>query len=248
MIAAPGPLPPREKAVTDIFTKVSPSVVNVFDTGLLGRVISSLSTDMPEGNGTGVLLKDGLILTNYHVLETSLDALPPNADIRAKPIRCAKVTVNLPDGPQAYTAVLVGCDKTRDLAVLKLEAAPVAQLVPAIFGASADLRVGQQVFSIGNPFGFTTSLSAGVISALNRDIYSRTGSVISGGIRKSSSSAQKVYFSVVSHESVSVRKIDIHILHIKMQYEMISYQRKKATRNPYVHQNQHRDRRGDQPG
>jgi S1-C subfamily serine protease len=83
---------------------------------------------------------------------------------------------------QAYPAYLVGADRPRDLAVVKVNA-PVNVLQPIVLGDSAALRVGQQCLAIGNPFGFDHTLTTGVISGLNREIRSQAGSVIPGGIQ-----------------------------------------------------------------
>ena len=61
--------------------------------------------------------------------------------------------------------------------------APKEYVTPVVVGTSADARVGQAVFAIGNPFGFDHTLTTGVISGLNRTIQSQAGSLISGGIQ-----------------------------------------------------------------
>ncbi len=102
--------------------------------------------------GTGIVLtEDGLILTNSHVIED-----------------CDKVTVKLDDDTE-YDASLVGADAISDIAVLKIEA---EGLTCAQFGRSDKLRVGDEVAAIGNPIGekFRTTLTNGIISAIDRDI------------------------------------------------------------------------------
>ena len=95
----------------------------------------------------------------------------------------ALVTLQGPDDVQrSYEARLVGADRPRDIAVLKINAAP-DQLRPLQLGQSSSLRVGQQCLAIGNPFGFDHTLTTGVISGLNREIKSQAGSVIPGGIQ-----------------------------------------------------------------
>lgn len=81
-----------------------------------------------------------------------------------------------------FEAKLVGADKTKDLAVLDVDA-PVELLRPVKLGQSSKLRVGQRCLAIGNPFGFDHTLTVGVVSGLNRDIFSQTGVVIGGGIQ-----------------------------------------------------------------
>lgn len=81
-----------------------------------------------------------------------------------------------------FEGKLVGADRTKDLAVLKVEASEDL-LKPIKVGQSSSLRVGQQCLAIGNPFGFDHTLTVGVISGLNRDISSQTGVTIGGGIQ-----------------------------------------------------------------
>jgi len=81
---------------------------------------------------------------------------------------------------------LVGSDKFTDLAVLKVEA-PSELLRRLPVGTARSLKVGQRVLAIGNPFGFDHTLTAGIVSGLNRDIFSETGVVIGGGIQTDAS-------------------------------------------------------------
>lgn len=102
--------------------------------------------------GSGIVLsKDGLILTNTHLLED-----------------CDSATVTLTDD-RSFDALLVGADATSDIAVLKIEA---DDLKPASFGDSAKLRVGDRVAAIGNPIGetFHLTLTDGIVSGLDRGV------------------------------------------------------------------------------
>ncbi len=100
-----------------------------------------------QGQGTGfVVSEDGYILTNHHVVD--------QAD---------EITVRF--GGEDYTAEHVGSDPKTDLAVLKIDA---EGLVPLTFGDSDDLRVGQWVVAIGNPFGLESTITAGIVSAKGR--------------------------------------------------------------------------------
>ena len=102
--------------------------------------------------GSGIILsKDGLILTNTHVIEN-----------------CDTARVTLYDN-SSYAATLVGADSTSDIAVLKIEA---TGLTPASFGDSAELAIGDKVAAIGNPLGetFRMTLTDGIISAIDRGI------------------------------------------------------------------------------
>ena len=102
-----------------------------------------------EGAGSGVIVDagNGYILTNHHVIA--------NAD---------KITVTLLEN-RSLTARVVGTDEASDLAVLKVDAADLTDIP---FGDSSTLRVGDYVIAIGNPFGFSNSVTSGIVSALGR--------------------------------------------------------------------------------
>src|SRR5579862_4394193 len=101
--------------------------------------------------GTGfVINRDGYILTNNHVIE--------NAD---------EILVTL-ENEKAYKAKVIGRDAKTDIAVIKIEDAP--DLTPATLGNSDELRVGEWVMSIGNPFGLDHTVTAGIVSAKQRFI------------------------------------------------------------------------------
>jgi S1-C subfamily serine protease len=111
-----------------------------------------------EGAGSGsVIDKQGHILTNYHVVEDA-----------------NKVWVTLPGGKDPYEGEIVGQDPDNDIAVLKINAPP-EELFPVPIGASDNLRVGQRVYTLGNPFGLEGTLTTGIISNLNRTLPSRNG-------------------------------------------------------------------------
>ena len=80
-------------------------------------------------------------------------------------------------GDDDFDASLVGYARDQDLAVLKIEA-PSEKLVPIRIGASRDLRVGQKVYAIGNPFGLDHTLTTGIVSALGRTIQAVNGTTI----------------------------------------------------------------------
>ncbi|MBI4879839.1 MAG: trypsin-like peptidase domain-containing protein [Planctomycetes bacterium] len=108
-------------------------------------------------SGSGIVWDEtGNIVTNYHVVEEAWD-----------------MVVRLPDLSD-WPARLVGYDEDKDLAVLHI-AAPQERLFPILVGSSARLRVGQKAYSIGNPFGLSSTLTEGIISALGRTIRSGTG-------------------------------------------------------------------------
>lgn len=76
-----------------------------------------------------------------------------------------------------YLASVAGLLRSKDLAVLKIEA-PASILQPAVIGTSSDVRVGQQVLAIGNPFGFDHTLTTGAVSGLDRVIQSQVGASV----------------------------------------------------------------------
>ncbi|HIF73628.1 MAG TPA: trypsin-like serine protease [Porticoccaceae bacterium] len=138
----------------EIFKSVSPSVVNITNSRLVRSFYSFNPQEVPQGSGTGfVWNKEGYIVTNYHVVQ--------QAD---------RVTVTLQDGT-SYSASAVGVDPDKDLAVLRIDA-PDAELVAVQPGDSSQLEVGRKVIAIGNPFGFDTTMTVGVVSALGREIDS----------------------------------------------------------------------------
>jgi S1-C subfamily serine protease len=136
-----------ERRVTELYERVSPSVVNI-TTRVLRR--GFFYEAIPEeGVGSGFVLdRTGHILTNYHVVEGA-----------------QRVEVGFSDDTILQAAV-IGLDTRTDLALLKVDA-PEDLLSPVELGTSTNLRVGQRAIAIGNPFGqFERTLTTGVVSAL----------------------------------------------------------------------------------
>lgn len=144
-------LTPEEAVNVAVYELVNRSVVNITTRGF--RADAFFFLELPtEGTGSGAVIdKQGHILTNFHVIEDA-----------------QQVTVTLYDG-SSYNAKFVGGDPPTDLAVIRIDA-PREKLWPVTFGNSSKLRVGMRVFAIGNPFGLERTLSAGVISSLNRTL------------------------------------------------------------------------------
>lgn len=160
----------------DLAERLSPAVVNISTSQTVERGNAQGGPQLPEGSpfedlfrdlfphgggqggprkvqslGSGfVISPEGVIVTNNHVIE--------DAD---------EITVNFPDG-LSLVATVVGTDPQTDIAVLKVTHESPLPFVP--FGDSDIARVGDWVLAIGNPFGFSGSVSAGIISARNRDI------------------------------------------------------------------------------
>uniref|UniRef100_A0A0E0DF33 PDZ domain-containing protein n=1 Tax=Oryza meridionalis TaxID=40149 RepID=A0A0E0DF33_9ORYZ len=159
-------------ALGDPSVKIDDVTPKIFPSGPL------FPTEIPEGNGSGVVWDDsGHIVTNYHVVGNALSKKPKPGEV------VARVNILAADGIQKnFEGKLVGADRSKDLAVLKVDA-PTDLLKPINVGQSSALRVGQQCLAIGNPFGFDHTLTVGVISGLNRDIFSQAGVTIGGGIQ-----------------------------------------------------------------
>ena len=137
-----------EKRIVEVVQRVVPCVVSVSTTQLAR---TNLSDIVPvQGQGSGVILSDkGFIVTNAHVVEGARD-----------------VQVTLHQG-KTYKAVVVGESKTKDLAILKIDA---QGLVPIKMGDSSSLKVGQFAIALGNPLGLGSSVTLGVVSAVDRTI------------------------------------------------------------------------------
>jgi S1-C subfamily serine protease len=158
--AAPFAPTSEERTTIAIFSRVSPSVVSVANTGLFraGSGFRGLQVyEIPQGAGSGFVWDtQGHIISNYHVVHEA-DTL----------------TVTFPDGV-TFAARLVGIAPDQDLAVLRIDAPP-ERLHPVRVAASRDLQVGQTTLAIGNPFGLDTTLTVGIVSALGRTITAMTG-------------------------------------------------------------------------
>lgn len=138
-----------EAVVMHVYQAVSPAVVNIVATSLSMNFWMQLVPQTGQGSGF-VIDADGHILTNNHVVANAKE-----------------LDVNFL-GEKKVQARLVGRDPVSDLAVIKIK--PFAQMQVAPLGDSDILSVGQRVVAIGNPFGFQHTVTAGFISALNRDL------------------------------------------------------------------------------
>lgn len=161
---APGQRPPLpaelssgEKRTIDVFEQAAPSVVNITTLALRRDIYRRDVLTIPAGTGSGFVWdREGNVVTNFHVIREG-DA--------------ARVTLS--DG-STYNAKLVGTAADKDIAVLHIDA-PTDKLIALTRGTSTDVRVGQQTYAIGNPFGLDHTLSAGVVSGLGREIQSLAG-------------------------------------------------------------------------
>jgi S1-C subfamily serine protease len=162
----PRPVTPRgelaadEKANIDLFERSKSSVVFISTQQKVLDPWTRNVFSIPRGTGSGFIWdQSGNLVTNYHVVEGASEA-----------------TVKLSDG-RDYKAKLIGASKYHDLAVLRITVEVNAP--PAVpLGVSHDLKVGQRVFAIGNPFGLDWSLTTGIVSALDRSLTEENGVTI----------------------------------------------------------------------
>jgi len=146
----------------DTSKQMTPAEVYAVNVSSTVGITTSITTNFwgyqttSAASGSGFILSsDGYILTNFHVIENS-----------------NSITVSLYDGT-SYEATLIGYDKQNDIAILKVEA---EELTPVILGNSDNMNVGDNVVAIGNPLGeLTFSLTAGTVSALNRQVTMSNG-------------------------------------------------------------------------
>jgi len=160
-----GTLAEDEQNNIAVFSNTSPSVVHITTLKLATNLLTLDVMQVPRGTGTGFIWDEkGHVVTNYHVI------LDGNA---------ARVTLS---DQSSWKAELVGAFPDRDLAVLRIDA-PKNKLKPILVGESNNLKVGQKVYAIGNPFGLDQTLTSGIVSALNRKIQSVTQRPIQGVIQ-----------------------------------------------------------------
>ena len=155
-----------EANTTEVFQLASPAVVFVTSTELRRQRFTRNVMEIPRGAGSGFIWNadSGLVVTNYHVVA--------GAD---------RLTITLED-EQAFQAEVVGLAPERDLAVLRMMDPP-DNLTELPVGDSSELSVGRKVMAIGNPFGLDTTLTVGVVSALDREIQSPSNRTIRGVIQ-----------------------------------------------------------------
>jgi len=164
-VTARGSLAEDEKNTIEIFQSVAPAVVYITSVELRQNLFTLNVYAIPKGTGSGIVWdSNGYIVTNLHVIEDA-----------------GRVEVTLADATK-WKAAVVGVAPDKDLAVLRISA-PSGALHPIPLGESGNLRVGQKVYAIGNPFGLDHTLTTGIVSALGREIESITGQTIQGMIQ-----------------------------------------------------------------
>jgi len=147
-----------ERNNIEVYQKLAPGVVNITSTVLEQDFFFNVIPRQGAGSGS-IIDARGYILTNNHVIE----------DAR-------KLEVTLANGKK-YNAKLVGSDPDTDVAVIKIDA-PREDLVLIPMGSSENLKVGQKVIAIGNPFGLGQTLTTGVISMVGRTLRASSGTPV----------------------------------------------------------------------
>jgi len=156
-VVARGNLAADEQSTIELFERSRASVVFISTRQQVQDLWTRNVFSVPRGSGSGFIWDDaGHVVTNFHVIQGASGA-----------------TVRLADG-RDYNAGLVGASPAHDIAVLRIGVG-FKRPPPVPVGTSEDLRVGQKVFAIGNPFGLDWTLTTGIISALDRSLPSESG-------------------------------------------------------------------------
>lgn len=160
VIAARGNLAADEKSTIELFEKSKDTVVFITTRQQVMDFWTRNVFSVPRGTGSGFIWDEaGHLVTNYHVVEGASEAW-----------------VKLSDG-RDYRAALVGASPQHDIAVLRIGVG-FKRPPPVPIGTSSDLKVGQKVFAIGNPFGLDWTLTSGIVSALDRSLGGDNRTVI----------------------------------------------------------------------
>lgn len=160
VVQARGNLAEDEKSTIELFENSRDSVVFITTRQRVMDAWTRNIFSVPSGTGSGFIWDDiGHIITNLHVVKGASEA-----------------TVRLADG-RDYKASLVGASPAHDIAVLKIGIG-FQRPAPVPIGTSSDLKVGQKVFAIGNPFGLDWTLTTGIVSALDRSLPGGDGRTI----------------------------------------------------------------------
>jgi S1-C subfamily serine protease len=158
-------LPADDREVLDAYSNAVIDVVDRVGPAVVGLTVHAGEANGRAGTGSGVVVApDGLILTNSHVAGAGGNAAATS-----------RIEVSTPEG-QHLTARLVGDDPDTDLALIRIVQPVTLPFAP--LGDSKKLRRGQLVVAIGNPLGFESTVTAGVVSALGRSLRSRNGRLI----------------------------------------------------------------------
>src|SRR5712672_4124583 len=153
------PQPADDAALLDAYSRTVIGVVDSVSPAVVRLDVKPSEQARQGGSGSGVIVSpDGLVLTNSHVVGGT-----------------SRLRVTTADG-QSLTAVVVGDDPDTDLALLRVNESVTLPFAP--LGDSRHLRRGQLAIATGNPLGFESTVTAGVVSALGRSLRARTGRLI----------------------------------------------------------------------
>ena len=150
--------------------KILPSIVGIqveYNVNSLYTMFGGNQTSTATATGSGIIIsEDGYILTNNHVVASS------SSDSYYSVSEATKITVTLFNDETEYEATLVGADEETDLAVIKIDK---TNLPKAEFADSDNIKVGEFAMAVGNPLGLQSSITCGVVSAVNREVTDSDG-------------------------------------------------------------------------
>ncbi len=165
-ITARGALLENERSLVALFENAAPSVAYITTENLVRQGFFGEQVGVSQGAGSGFVWDSaGHVVTNFHVVRGA-----------------QKVLVQLDSGKKAIGAEVIGTAPEYDLAVVKLREVP-ANLKPLPLGSSRDLKIGQMVIAIGNPFGLSRTMTTGIVSALDRHLPTTEYAEIAGAIQ-----------------------------------------------------------------
>lgn len=157
--------------------KILPSVVGIEVQYNVNSMLSMFGnrgqSQTATATGSGIIIsEDGYILTNNHIVSTSSSSSNSSSNNYYSVSEAEKVTVTLFNDDKTYDAKIVGTDEQTDLAVIKIEK---TDLPKAEFADSDNIKVGEFAMAVGNPLGMQSSITCGVVSAVNRKITDSDG-------------------------------------------------------------------------
>lgn len=148
-------------------SKVLPSIVGIKVEYTVTSNFMRGTSQLAQAEGSGIIISnDGYILTNNHIINSS------DSSVYYEVSKATKVYVYLYNDETPYEATIVGTDEETDLAVIKIEK---ADLTPAELGDSNSVKIGEFAMAIGNPLGMQSSVTSGIVSAVNRNVTSEDG-------------------------------------------------------------------------
>lgn len=150
--------------------KILPSIVGIqieYNVTSMFSMFGGGQTSKATATGSGIIIsEDGYILTNNHVVSSS------ESEAYYQVSEATKITVKLFDDDTEYEAKIVGTDEETDLAVIKIEK---TGLTKAEFADSDSIKVGEFAMAVGSPLGLQSSITCGVVSAVNREVTDSDG-------------------------------------------------------------------------